>query len=172
MNLRPLYEKLRRTRHQFETAARKVPDRHWRTPPQAGAWSPAEVVAHVTMVETLMAGAAAKITRKPPVPVPLLKRFHIPVTLVGWRGIHVQTPIPLDTMLLDDREVMLARLAVQRRRTLSVLEAGRESNLRNYRVQHPLLGSLNYYDWFSTLAAHDVRHSKQIEVVVKSHKFS
>ncbi len=172
MNLRPLYEKLRRSRQHFEAAARKVPDRHWRTPPQAGAWSAAEVVAHVTMVETLMTGAAAKITRKPPVPVPLLKRIHIPVTCVAWRGMRVQTPIPLDTMLLDDREVMLARLAEQRRRTLSVLETGSEMNLRKYRVQHPLLGSLNYYDWFRTLAAHDVRHSKQIEIVVKMHKFS
>ena len=47
------------------TAARAVPERHWRTPARAGSWSAAEVVVHVTMVETLMTGAAAKITRKP-----------------------------------------------------------------------------------------------------------
>src|SRR6202166_2094988 len=154
MNLRPLFEKLRRTRERFEAAARNIPDQHWRTPPRAGAWSAAEVVAHVIMVETLMTGAAAKITRKPPVQVPLSKRFHIPVALVAWRGVRVETPIPLDTLLLDDRETMLWRLAEQRQRTMAVLAAGRGENLRRYRVQHPVLGSLHYYNWFRTLAAH------------------
>ena len=167
MNISFLLDKLRRSRKQFEGAARKVPREHWRTPPRAGAWSAAEVVAHVTMVEPLMTGAAAKITRKPPVTVPLWKRFHIPVILVTWRGMRVQTPIPLDTLLLDDREVMLSRLSEQRQRTLSVLEAGRETNLRKYRVQHPFLGSLHYYDWFRTLAAHDVRHTKQLRDVMR-----
>jgi hypothetical protein len=124
------------------------------------------------MVETLMAGAAAKITRKPAVVVPLLKRFHVPVALVVWRGRRVATPIPLDTLLLDDREVMLSRLAEQRARTLALLEAGRERNLRRYRLQHPFLGSLHYYDWFRTLAAHDVRHAKQLNEIRNVHKSS
>ena len=119
-----------------------------------------------------MTGAAAKITRKPPVSVPLSKRFHIPVALVAWRAVRVETPIPLDTLLLDDRELMLARLADQRQRTLCVLEAGRESNLRKYRVQHPFLGSVHYYDWFRTLAAHDTRHTKQLKEVIQVHKIS
>jgi hypothetical protein len=119
------------------------------------------------MVETLMTGAAAKIARKPPVAVPFLKRFHIPIALVTWRGVRVQSPIPLDTLLLDDREVMLSRLLDQRQRTLAVLEAGRRSNLRRYRVQHPFLGSLHYYDWFRTLAAHDIRHAKQLREALR-----
>jgi hypothetical protein len=172
MNIGPLLDKLRRTREKFEAAARCVPAPHWRTPPREGSWSAAEVVAHVTMVETLMTGAAAKITRKPPVQVPISKRFHIPVALVAWRGVRVETPIPLDTLLLDDREVMLARLAEQRQRTVAVLEAGREKNLRRYRVQHPFLGSLHYYSWFRTLAAHDERHTKQLRDVLKVHKIS
>lgn len=171
-NLGPLIERLRRARERFETAARRIPGPHWRTPPNEDAWSAAEIVAHVTMVETLMAGAAAKITRKPPVAVPILKRFHVPVALVAWRGRRVKTPIPLDTLLLDDRDVMLSRLGDQRTRTLSLLEASRERNLRRYRLQHPFLGSLNYYDWFRLLAAHDVRHAKQLDEAREVHKSS
>jgi hypothetical protein len=130
------------------------------------------VVAHVTMVETLLTGAAAKITQKPPFPVPLWKRIHIPVALVSWRVVRVESPIPLDTLLLDERETMLSRLVEQRPRTLAVLEFGRDSNLRKYRVQHPLLGSLQHYDWFRTLAAHDARHTKQLREIVKVHKIS
>ena len=172
MNLRPLLDKLHRTRDKFENAARRIPERDWRTPPREGAWSAAEVVAHVIMVETLMTGAAAKITKKPPVSVPLWKRIHIPVALVAWRGVRVESPIPMDTLLLDDREVMLARLVEQRRRTVSVLQSGEASNFRKYRVQHPFLGSLHYYDWFRTLAAHDQRHTKQLQELVKVHKTS
>jgi hypothetical protein len=172
MNLRPLLDKLHHTRHKFEAAARRVPDRDWRTPPREGAWSAAEVVAHVIMVETLMTGAAAKITKKPALPVPLWKRVHVPVALVAWRGVRVESPIPLDTLILDDREVMLSCLIEQRQRTLSVLQSGGDSNFRKYRVQHPLLGSLHYYDWFRTLAAHDARHTKQLHEIVKVHKIS
>jgi hypothetical protein len=172
MNLRPLFEKLKRTRDRFESAARRVPNQQWRTPPREGSWSAAEVVAHVTMVETLMTGAAAKITRKPHLFIPIWKRLHIPVALVAWRGVRVESPIPLDTLLLDDREVMLSRLVEQRQRTISVLQSGGDTNLRRYRVQHPLLGSLHYYDWFRTLAAHEARHTKQLHEIVKAHKSS
>jgi hypothetical protein len=122
------------------------------------------------MVETLMTGAISKITLKPALPVPLWKRFHIPVFLVSWRGRRVETPIPLDTLLLDDRETMLSRLADQRLRTISVLETGRGTDFRKYRIQHPFLGSLNYYDWFRTMAAHEVRHTKQVREIVELHK--
>src|ERR1700682_369406 len=172
MNLRPLLEKLRRTREKFETTARRVPEKNCRTPPREGAWSAAEVVAHVTMVETLMTGAAAKITRKPHLAVPLWKRIHIPVALVAWRGMRVESPIPLDTLLLDDREVMLSRLVEQRLRTVSFLQSGVDNNLRKYRVQHPFLGSLHYYDWFRTLAEHDARHTKQLREIIRAHKSS
>jgi hypothetical protein len=172
MNLGPLIERLRLTRERFEAAARWIPNHYWRTPPSEGTWSAAEIVAHVTMVETLMAGAAAKIARKLPVVVPLLKRFHVPVALVAWRGKRVATPIPLDTLLLDDRDVMLSRLADQRARTISLLEAGRDRNLRRYRLRHPFLGSLHYYDWFRTLAAHDLRHAKQLNEIRNVHKSS
>jgi len=172
MKIKSLLDKLQRTRDKFEKAARRVPEKHWRTPPREGAWSAAEVVAHVIMVETLMTGAAAKITKKPPLPVPLWKRIHVPVALVAWRGLRVESPIPLDTLLLDDREAMLSRLIEQRQRTVSVLHSGVDSNFRKYRVQHPLLGSLHYYDWFRTLAAHDERHAKQLHEIAKVHKNS
>lgn len=167
MNLSRLIDKLQRSREGFEAAARAVLAAHWRTPPVEGAWSAAEVVAHVTMVETLMTGAAAKIAKKPPVAVPLLKRIHIPVAVVAWRTVRVKSPIPLDTLLLDDRDAMLSRLAEQRKRTMAVLDADRETDRRKCRIQHPLLGSLNYYDWFRTLGMHDVRHTKQLREILR-----
>ena len=172
MNLRPLLDKLHRTREKFLAAAREVPERDWRTQPRAGAWSAAEVVAQVTMVETLMTGAAVKITKRPPVAMPFWRRFHIPVALAAWRGVRVSSPIPLDTLLLDDRELMLSRLAEQRQRTIAVLEFGKENDYRNYRIRHPFLGSLDYYDWFRTLALHDARHASQLREIANAYNIS
>jgi len=67
---------------------------------------------------------------------------------------------------------MLSRLLEQRRQTLSVLQSGAKNNLRKNRVQHPVLGSLHYYDWFRTLAEHDARHTKQLHEIAKVHKIS
>jgi len=167
-NLEPLLELMQDARERFSGAARAVPEPLWRIAGQPGAWSAAEVVAHVTMVETLMTGAAAKITRTPAQPVPLWKRLHLPVVSASWRMFRVKSPIPLDTLLLDDRELMLSRLAGQRQRTLAFLQAGRDTNYRDHRINHPVLGSLNYYEWFRTLAYHDVRHAKQLRELAKT----
>ncbi|MBZ5698003.1 MAG: hypothetical protein LAN18_05595 [Acidobacteriia bacterium] len=75
-------------------------------------------------------------------------------------------------LLLDDREVMLSRLTDQHLRTIAVLESDRENNFRKYRIQHPFLGSLHYYDWFRRLAAHDTRHANQLREIVKMYKIS
>jgi hypothetical protein len=83
-----------------------------------------------------------------------------------------QAPQNADPSILNDREVMLSRLAEQRVHTLSVLVAGRDTDLRISRLQHPFLGGLHYYDWFRTLAAHDARHAKPLNEVVKVHKSS
>jgi len=168
--LTSLFETLRGTREKFSAAARALPEQHWRVPPRADAWSAAEVVAHVTMVETLMTGAAAKITRKPPVKVAHWKRIHLPVIVASWRILRVKSPIPLDMLLLDDRDIMLSRLAEQRYRTITVLEAGRGSNFHSHRINHPLLGSLHYYDWFRTLANHDLRHEKQLREIIRGYQ--
>jgi len=165
MTYRALTDTLLASRERFVATAQEIPGESWRTPPAGGGWSAAEIVAHVTMVETLMTGAAAKITQRPPIHVPLLRRFPLTVGLVAWRGRRVASPVPIDTLLLDDPDVMLPRLAEQRQRTLTFLESGRDTNLSNYRLRHPFLGSLNFYDWFRTLAMHDLRHAKQLREV-------
>jgi len=44
---------------------------------------------------------------------------------------------------------------------------------RRYRVQHPLLGSLHYYDLVSHASPHTMRrHTKQLYEIIKVHKIS
>ncbi len=158
---------LSRVRAGLDSAVNGVPAELWREPPRPGAWSAAEVIAHLTMVEGTITDGAAKRVRGAPPAVPLWKRLHLPVWLAEWRGIRVKTPIPLDPKLLDEKEAMLGRLASLRRRTLALLEDTRGRELSAYRWKHPFFGSLNYYSWFRVVAHHEARHTQQIREIIE-----
>ncbi len=163
----PILEKLNRARTGLEGATRALPADKWQQQPRPGAWSAAEVIAHLTMVEERITDRATKLVAGPPPRVPIWKRLHAPPILAGWRGIRARTPIPLDSSLVSGRDEMLARLAAIRRRTLSLLEANRSRDLRAYRWPHPFFGSLNFYDWFRMVAYHEVRHTQQLREITQ-----
>lgn len=163
----PILERLNRARAGLEAAARALPAEKWRQPPRPGAWSAAEVIAHLIMVEERITGGATKLIAGPPPRVPIWKRLHAPPILAKWRAFRARTPIPLDSSLVSEREEMLAKLAAIRQRTLAVLELNRNRDLRAYRWRHPFLGSLNLYDWFRMVAYHELRHTEQIREIVE-----
>lgn len=62
---------------------------------------------------------------------------------------------------------MLARLRAARTRTRAFLEETAGRDLRAYYWPHPFFGPLNFYDWFRTMAHHEVRHTKQLREIVE-----
>jgi hypothetical protein len=144
-----------------------VPFRQWNRKPGADKWSTAEIVAHLVMVERAIIGGADRITRKNPQKVPFLKRFHLPLWLVETRVIRRKTPIPLDPSLLGDKETMLAELRDARERTLSFLEETESRDLSAYCWPHLFIGVLNVYEWFEIIAAHQLRHAKQVKEIAE-----
>ena len=152
----------------FLRVADAVPTQEWRTRPSEGRWSAAELVAHLMMVERAVIGKADRVVQKPPKHVPLLKRIHLPMALVESRLIRRKTPVPVDTSLLGDKEVMLAELREVRRRSLAFLEETKGRDLRQYYWPHPALGTLSTYQWMKFLAAHEVRHTKQMREIAVS----
>ncbi len=164
----PIIDRLNRARAGLEEVVAAVPDSLWRTPPQPGAWSAAEVIAHLTMVEEAVINGAIKVSSGAPRRVPPWKRLHLPVCLAEWRGWRAKTPLPLDPNLVAERQEMLAKLAALRNRTLAFLEENRDHDLSAYRWPHPFFGSLNFYDWFKMVAHHEVRHTKQLREIIDS----
>lgn len=164
----PIVERLKETLAGLEAAAKAVPAERWREPPRAGAWSAAEVMAHLTMVESGVSGRAAKLLKIEPRPVPIWKRVHLPVRLAQWRRFKAKTPIPLDPKLVGEKEEMLARYAGLRQGSIALLEESRERDLGAYRWNHPFFGSLNFYDWFRMLFYHEARHIRQIREIEDS----
>src|SRR5271154_6924643 len=149
-------------------ACEQVSAARWRKAPRKGRWSAAEVIAHLTMVESAVWSATREELSKQPRHHPLWKRLHIPVAITVMRSIKRKTPVPLDSRLVKAREEALEGYSAARRRTLKFIAEQTNRDLSSYRRPHPFLGSLNLYDWMRVLAYHEIRHTKQIREIVKS----
>ena len=107
-SLDPILEKLADAQHRLLRAADAIPADYWKTPPREGAWSAAEVIAHVITIERTVVAAVVRILKKEPKQTPLLKRFRLPIVFAERRFVRLKTPIPVDPELLGEKEVMLA----------------------------------------------------------------
>jgi len=159
---------LARSQAGFLRTADGVPAEAWKTRPSEGRWSAAELVAHLMMVERAVVGKADRIAQKAPKHYPLLERIHLPIALVHSRIIRRKTPVPVEPEMLHDKEEMLAELREVRGRTLAFLDEMKSRDLSEYLWAHPALGNLNTYEWIKFLAAHEVRHTKQMREIAES----
>lgn len=162
-SIEPIVEKLARAQTIFFSAADTIPPEKWNSKRKLEEWSAAEIVAHLIMVERAVVGGADRITQKAPKEIPFHKRFHLPLWLVEVRLVRRKSPLPLDPSLLGNKEEMLAELRGARERTLSFLEETQQRDLSVYWWAHAFLGMLNVYQWFEMIAAHELRHTKQIK---------
>ena len=167
-SLQSTVEKLSRTQQGLLAAADAVSATDWQTPPDANSWSAAHLVAHLCQVERSVLGYADRVIRKTPFHVPYLQRFHVPFLVVEKRLIRRKSPIPIDAELFAGKEAMLAELRSVRGRTLSFLDQTHDRDLSLYYWPHPFLGKLNFYNWFTFIAVHQVRHTKQMVEIAKN----
>jgi DinB family protein len=162
----PITRLLSRSQAALLAAANAVPEHAWRTPPAPGAWSAAEVFAHLTMVEEAIMGGVTRMLAAPPKKLPLWKCIHFSPRMAQVRAIKRKTPIPLDPALVLDKAESLARSKALRERALALLKENAGRDLRAYRHMHPFFGYLNFYQWFDTIGYHELRHAVQIQEIV------
>ena len=127
--------------------ADEVPSDQWRTRPKDGAWSAAEIIAHLIMVERSVVGKADRVIQHPPRKFSRLQKLHLPLALVEARLVRRNAPMAVDPEMIGEKETMLAELREIRERLLAFIDETKERNLGVYRWQHPFLGSLNTYEW-------------------------
>jgi uncharacterized damage-inducible protein DinB len=157
--------KLGKTQTGLLRAADAVPTGEWKTRPGEGRWSAAELVAHLMMVERAVIEKADRVSQKSPKKIALLKKIHLPMALVAVRVVRRKAPVPVNPEMLRDKEIMLAELRTVRERSLAFLEETRGRDLGQYYWAHPALGTLNIYEWLKFIAAHEVRHTKQMREI-------
>jgi hypothetical protein len=165
-SLQSIREKLARAQSTFFRAADAVPGEQWGSCPGLDEWSAAQLVAHLVVVERRVVTTVDQLTQKAPIPVPFSKRMHLPLWLVEARVIRRKSPVPLDESLIGEKEAMLAGLRGVRERTLAFLSETERRDLSAYCWRHPFLGMLNAYEWMEMIAAHQLRHAKQVREIV------
>ena len=166
--LRPAREKLAASERDFLRAADAISAVDWQQAPVSGGWSAAELVAHLCQVERGVVAYADRVIKKTPRPVIFYRRLHIPLAIVKWRLIRRKAPSAPDPAALAGKESMIAELRSVRERTLEFLEETRDRDLREYFWRHPFLGQLNFYGWFTFVAAHQARHTGQLLEIAKN----
>jgi hypothetical protein len=164
-SLKTITERLVRAQKTFLSVAEEIPGDHWKARPGADRWSAGEIVCHLIMVERTIIQRTGHLVQKPPKPRPFLKRFHVPMAIVEARLIRRKTPIPLDSALVGEKEPMLVQLRDVRERTCAFIEETRGRDLSKYHMPHPFLGTMNAYEWFHLIAAHQLRHAKQMKEI-------
>jgi hypothetical protein len=166
-----ILEKLAKAQAKFLRMADRIPSDQWTRRPSDEAWSAAEVVAHLVLVERAIVGVADRVAQNAPQPAHFLRRLHLPLWLMESRIMRRSSPIPLDPSLLQnpsllhDKEEMLGQLRATRERAIAFLEETRKRDVRCYRWRHVFLGSLNAHEWFERNASHQLRHSKQVQEI-------
>ena len=163
-----LLAQLSKAQFEFLRAADAVAASEWKTRPGAERWSAAEVVAHLMIVERAVIEKADGVAQKSPKPIPLLKKIHVPMALVEVRLVRRKSPVPLDAGLLRGKEEMLAELRNVRERTRAFLDETRNRDLSKYWWRHPALGMLNFYGWIHFIAAHEIRHTRQVRKIASN----
>lgn len=163
--LEPIREKLGRAQSAFFRAADAIPAGRWGNCPGLGEWSAAELVGHLMVVERGVVTNVDRLTQKIPIPVHFPKRMHLPMWLVEARVIRRKSPVPQDPSLMAEKEEMLAGLRRVRERTLAFIAETERRDLSAYCWRHPFLGMLNAYEWMEMIAAHQLRHTKQVREI-------
>jgi hypothetical protein len=74
----------------------------------------------------------------------------------------LKAPLPLHPTQSETKEETLGKLRAVREDTLAFLEETHHRDLSPYYWRHPFLGMLNMYEWFEMIAAHQIRHAKQV----------
>src|SRR5215467_9922007 len=163
-----IVEKLQTAQQSLLSSADRIESAFWNTPPNAKSWSAAQLVAHLCQAERSVLAYADRVTRKPALAVAFFRRFHLPIRLVESRIVKAKSPMAIESERLASKETMIAALRGVRERTLSFLEETREHDLSAYGWPHPFLGRLNFYEWFTFIAAHQVRHTKQLVEIARN----
>ena len=149
-------------------AADDIAPSHWQRQPLTGGWSAAELAGHLCQVERGVLSYADRVIRKTPLPTSFFTRWHLPIVLVEMRIVKRKAPKSVEPAGIAGKEAMIADLRGVRERTLAFLQETHQRDLAAYCWRHPFLGNLDFYEWFTFLAAHQNRHTKQMLEIAKN----
>lgn len=158
---------LTKTRQDFLASISGLSEAQWKFKPAPDRWSIAEVAEHIAISEeTILGMISERILKAPAAPAGTEKVADEKViSTVTDRSGKVQAPEMLKPVGKWASQAELAQAFEQSRaKTLDYVKTTQD-DLRGHAGPHPMLGTLDGYQWVLLLSAHSARHTAQIEEV-------
>jgi hypothetical protein len=160
---------LQATHDAFLRAIAGLSEKQWTFKPALDRWSVAEVSEHIAVSESTIFGLVqSKFMAGPATPE---KRAEVKVTdeiilaKVPDRSRKAQAPEFLKpTGRFADRAAVTKAFEDARKNTMDYVKTTQD-DLRDHFGPHPMLGTMDAYQWILLISAHSERHTKQIEEV-------
>jgi ATP-dependent RNA helicase RhlE len=166
-----LVDLLDRTRADLRRAVDAVPAERRGDKPDADRWSVAEVLEHLSIVETRIAGVVAKAIADAK-PSGLARETSTSSVLTSMNLTELanrerrltagDASRPTGTVGADEAWAALTRA---RKSLYTALREGDGWALEMLSAPHPRLGALNLYQWVVFVAGHEARHAAQIREI-------
>jgi hypothetical protein len=160
---------LQATHDAFLQSISGLSEKQWTFKAAPDRWSIAEVSEHIAVAESMIFGLVqTKFMPGPPTPE---KRAEVKVTdevileRVPDRSRKAQAPEFLKpTGRFADRAAVTKAFEDARAKTMDYVRTTTD-DLRDHFGPHPMLGTMDAYQWILLISAHSERHTKQIEEV-------
>jgi hypothetical protein len=139
--------------------------------PEGGEWTIANIVEHVSIVETGMTRICAKLLRKAEAEgrsgdgsISFSDLFAAKTMEIA--DLKLEAPDLVKPTCEQPIEESLKKLNDNQQRLEELRLSFEKSDSTNYRFPHPFLGELSAGEWLMLIGGHKARHIKQIEKMV------
>jgi uncharacterized damage-inducible protein DinB len=157
------------TRDNFLKSIAGLSQKQWTFKPAPDRWSVAEVAEHITVAESAIFGVVQKqVMSSPAAPDKrdqVKGKDELILEKVPDRTHKVQAPEILRPTGRWATEAELTRTFEDSRAATMDYIRTTNDDLRDHFFDHPVLGTLDGYQWLLLISAHSARHTAQIEEV-------
>lgn len=169
-----IMEEIDKTRERLYARVEGLTDEQATARPAPDAWTPAEVVEHLSLIEgrllKMMTMMLMKAEREgAPVTAPIeIKPFTLDEHIKRSRNekfIAPEAVSPSGTTSLADSLAKLRRSREELKALRPRIEA---TDLSSVTYPHPAFGPLNFYQWLAFIGLHEERHLRQAEASLLS----
>jgi hypothetical protein len=162
---------LNETRDGLLAAVKGLTPEQWTFKPAPDRWSVAEIVEHITVVETYVNGLIEKLPQAP-APAADFKASEVDALILrkmADRSTKYQAPEAIQPTARWTPTEALDHFLAARRQNADSLQSN--PDLRRHVIPHPAFGPLDGYEWILATAAHSARHTQQILEVKADPRF-
>ena len=170
-----IFETIDETRERIYKQAEGLNDEQLNARLNAGAWSVAEIIEHLTLIEGRLLGmmkimlkkAEGASARVGAAPVEM-KPFSLEQFVERARAEKYTAPDSAHPSGKEKLADLLTKMRQTREELRSLSPRIEATDLSSVVYPHPVFGPLNFYQWLAFIGIHEERHLAQIEKVLAS----